>query len=63
MRCAEIKRGESKLPSNHFLMSASQSGPLRDVHGVIYGRGEGRSRQVARRIKEGNEKKRDRSSQ
>ena len=26
-----IKRGESKLTSNHFLMCASQSGPLRDV--------------------------------
>ena len=30
-----IKRGESKLVSNHFLMCAPQSGPLRDVHGVI----------------------------
>ena len=27
-----IKRGESKLASNHFVMCASQSGPLRDVH-------------------------------
>ena len=31
-----IKRRESKLASNHFLMCASQSGPLRDVHGVIH---------------------------
>ena len=53
-----IKRGESKLASNHFLMCAPQSGLLRDVHGVIQGRGE-----VARGIKEGNEKERDRSSQ
>ena len=45
MRCGGIKRGESKLASNHFLMCASQSGPLRDVHGVIQGRGEGGSRQ------------------
>ena len=34
-RRGEIKRGESKLASNHFLMCALQSGPLRDVHGVI----------------------------
>ena len=29
-----IKRGESKLASNHFLMCTPQSGPLRDVYGV-----------------------------
>ena len=34
MRWGRIKR-ESKLASNHFLMCAPQSGPLRDVHGVI----------------------------
>ena len=45
MRCGEIKSGESKLASNHFLMCAPQSGPLRGVHGVIQGRGEGGSRQ------------------
>ena len=45
MRCGGIKRGESKLASNHFLMCAPQSGPLRGVHGVIQGRREGRSRQ------------------
>ena len=27
-----IKRGESKLASNHFLMCSPQSGSLRDVH-------------------------------
>ena len=32
MRCGEIKRGESKLASNHFLMCAPLSGLLRDVH-------------------------------
>ena len=40
-----IKRGESKLASNHFLMCPPQSGPLRDIHGVTQGRGEGGSRQ------------------
>ena len=30
-----LKRGESKLASNHFLMCSPQSGLLRDVHGVI----------------------------
>ena len=29
-----IKKGESKLASNHFPMCSSQSAPLRDVHGV-----------------------------
>ena len=29
-----IKRRESKLASNQFPMCSSQSGPLRDVHGV-----------------------------
>ena len=32
------QRGESKLASNHFLMCAPQSEPLRDVHRVIQGR-------------------------
>ena len=35
----------SKLASNHFLMCAPQSGPLRDVHGVIQRREEGGRRQ------------------
>ena len=29
-----IKRGESKLASNHFAMCSTQSGQLRNVHGV-----------------------------
>ena len=41
----ESKGGESKLASNHFLMCAPQSGPLRDVHGVIQRREEGGRRQ------------------
>ena len=30
MRCGEIRRGESKLASNHFLMCTPQSGPLEE---------------------------------
>ena len=44
-RWGGIKRGESKLASNHFLMCTPQSGPLRDVHRVIQRRGEGGRRQ------------------
>ena len=33
------------LASNHFLMCVPQSGPLRDVHGVIQRREEGGRRQ------------------
>ena len=62
MRSGGIKRGESKLASNHFLMCTPQSGPLRDVHGVIQRRGR-KETEVARRVKGGNEKERDRSSQ
>ena len=40
-----IKRGESKLTSNHFPMCSPQSGPLRDVHRVIQRREEGGRRQ------------------
>ena len=40
-----IKRGESKLASNHFPMCSPQSGLLRDVHGVIQRREEGGRRQ------------------
>ena len=58
-----IKRGESKLASNHFLMCTPQSGQLRDVHRVIQRRGGRKETEVARRIKERNEKERDRSSQ
>ena len=40
-----IKRGESKLASNHFPMWSAQSGFLRDVHRVIQRREEGGRRQ------------------
>ena len=50
-----MKRGESKLASNHFHMCAPQSGPLRNVHGV---KRRGRKEtEVARRIKGGNERR------
>ena len=52
MRCGEIKRGESKLASNHFLMYAPQSGPLRGIHRVIQRRGR-KETGVARRLKGG----------
>ena len=45
MRRGGIKRGESNLTSNLFLMCAPQSGPLRDVHGVIQRREERGRRQ------------------
>ena len=45
MRQGEIKRRESKLASNHFLMCSPQSGLLRDVHGVIERREEGGRKQ------------------
>ena len=49
-----IKRGESKLASNHFHMCSPQSGSLRDVHRVTSQRTEGAGRgrketEVARR--------------
>ena len=37
--------GESTLASNHFPMCSSQSGPLRDVHGVTQRRKEVGKRQ------------------
>ena len=40
-----IKRGESKLASNHFLMCTLQSGLLSDVHRVIQRREEEGRRQ------------------
>ena len=40
-----IKRGESKLASNHFPMCSPQSGSLRDVHRITQRREEGGRRQ------------------
>ena len=47
-----IKRGESKLASNHFPMCSPQSVFLGDVHRVTQRRGR-KERKVARRIKGG----------
>ena len=58
-----IKRGESKLASNHFLMCAPQSGPLRDVHGVHREEKREEGDRGGQEDKGGNQKKRDRSSQ
>ena len=43
-RRGEIKRGESKLASNHFLTCAPQSETPREVHGVTQRREEGGGR-------------------
>ena len=51
-RTGGIRKGESKLASNHFLMCAPQSGPLRDVHRVTQRRGR-KETEVARRIQGG----------
>ena len=40
-----IRRGESKLASNHFPMCSPQFGSLRDVHGVTQRTGEEGRRQ------------------
>jgi len=40
-----VKRGESKLASNHLPTCSPQSGSLRDVHGVTQRREEGGRRQ------------------
>ena len=47
-----IKRRESKLASNHFLMCSPQSGSLRDIHRVMKRRGRNET-EVARGIKGG----------
>ena len=44
-RIVGIKKGESKLASNHFPMYSPQSGSLRDVHRVTQRREEGGRRE------------------
>ena len=44
-RIGGIKRGESKLASNHVPICSPLSGPLRDVHGVTQRREEGGRRE------------------
>ena len=74
MRCGGINRGESRLASNHFLMCTPQldcSELYRvEKREVIQRRGSytdkrrgKKETEVARRIKGGNQKERDRSSQ
>ena len=64
MRCGGIKRGESKLASNHFLMCAPLSETAQRCSRSYTGKRRGRKEtEVARRIKERNEKERDRSGQ
>ena len=57
-----IKRGESKLASNHFLMSSPQSGSLRDVHRVTQRKEEGGWDRGEQEEKRGNQKRREQSS-
>ena len=60
-----IKRGESKLASNHFPMCPPQSGLLRDVHAIIQRREEKREEgdRDGQEDKRGNQKEREGSSQ
>ena len=60
-----IKRGESKLASNHFPKCSPQSGSLRDVHRVTQRREEKREEEDrgGQKEKAENQKQRDRSSQ
>ena len=53
MRGGGIKRGESKLASNHFLMCAPQCGLLIDVQSYTEKRRGRKETEVARRIKGG----------
>ena len=45
-----IKRGESKLANNHFLICSPQSGPLRDVQSFTEKRRGRKETEVAKRI-------------
>ena len=56
-----LKRGESKLASNHFLMCSPQSGPLRCSCSYTEKRRGRKETEVARRIK-GGIKRRERDS-
>ena len=52
-----IKRGESKLASDHLPMFSPQSEPLRDVHRVTQRKRGRKETEVVRRIKEGIKRK------
>ena len=53
MRWGRIKRGESMLACNHFLMCTLQSGLLRDVHSYTEKRRGRKETEISRRIKGG----------
>ena len=63
MRREGIKRGESKLASNHFLMCAPQSGPLRMFMELYREEKREERDRGGQEDKGGNQKERDRSSQ
>ena len=54
-----IKRGESKLASNHFLMCSPQSGSLRDVHRLYREEKREEGDRGGQKDKRGNQKERD----
>ena len=58
-----IKRGESKLASNHFPMCSPHFASLRDVHGVKQRREEEEGDRGGLEEKSGNQKEAVRSSQ
>ena len=58
-----IKRGESKLASNHFPMCSPHFASLRDVHRVTQRREERGKRESSQEDKRETQKERDRSSQ
>ena len=58
-----IKRGGSKLASNQFPMCSPQSGPLREIHGVIREEKREEGDRGDQEEKRGSQKERDRSSQ
>ena len=62
IRLGEIRRGESKLASNHFLMYTVWTTQKCSRSYTEKKRGR-KETEVARRVKDGNEKERDRSSQ
>ena len=57
VRRGRLKRGESKLASNHFFMCTPQSGPLRDVHSYTEKRRRRKETEVARRIMGGTKRR------
>ena len=63
MRLGGIKRGESKLASNHFLMCTSQSGHSETFTELYREEKREEGDRGGQEDKEGNQNERDRSSQ